>query len=155
MRWTSNFELEAELHDSHSLDGSGVFTELASTARHAHDFVDCVTFVRVAKGNALNFSVSPRPVSVDGNGVAHKVTTRRYRLRTRARAHMAGAHLLLFDTAQMAMELSRVRHHHVDWAWEAALDQSDFILRTNKEYTLTLRAINSSVDIDALELVEQ
>lgn len=155
LRWSPHFALEAELHDSHSLDGSNIHSHLSPQALHAHDFVDAVTFVRLAEGHALNFTVSPRPVRIGIDGTAHETSSRRYRLRIKARTAILRSVTVLSRVTGMGGQMQRVQHDSARWAWKAASsDQQDFVLPTDRDSTLCLTA-DSAMDIDSIQLVEQ
>ena len=109
LRWSSALALEAELHDDHVSVSAGhalePLTQLAQDAAHSHDFAGSITFVTLAAGSQLRFSVTPRPAHTAPGRVCH-AASRFYSVTARARFGASG------DVASSLVASTEGLHRH-------------------------------------------
>ena len=166
-RWSQNFELEAELHDGHATAplATPVHTELSPAATHPLDFTASATFVPVAKGSGLAFTVHPRTLSIDAitGDVSPAVDTRWYSVRVKARATNDGTTLAISVGAPYhatALSLAGAGSIAVAagpaFAWQRWYNSSAAVgmveLPTASASTIWISAAGGAVDVDALTL---
>ena len=167
LRWSSDFACEAELHDDHArADPANLHTELAANAQHERDFVGATSYTALGDGDALRFTVTPRPMRVNEYGVAQgPVSHRRYAVKLRARSTEPGAAISVSgpDGAEIGVVAAEGRA----FTWAAAAQSNSVAdeegaesavsivsLPTGVSSTLTVTA-SGGLDIDSLRLVEQ
>ena len=162
-RWTKNFELEAELHDGHATTRTvAVRTELSPDATHPLDFTASATFVPVAEGGGLAFTVHPRTLSIDAitGAVAAAVDTRRYSVRVKARAASGDVTLTISVGGEPGDALTGTGSIAVAagpaFAWHRWYNSSSVLgvveLPTASASTVWISAAGGAVDMDAVTL---
>ena len=169
LRWSSDFAYEAELHDDHArADPANLHTELAANAQHERDFVGATSYTALGDGDALRFTVTPRPMRVNEYGVAQgPVSHRRYAVKLRARSTEPGAAISVSGPDGAEIGVVAAEGRAFTWAAAAqssaaglaAADEEDpamsvVLLPTGGPSTLTVTA-SGALDIDSLRLVEQ
>lgn len=177
LRWSSDFKLEAELHDEHAIiaprePGLGLepSTELAPDAAHSHDFAGSTTFVTLCAGQQqqLKFSLTPRPLHLASGGRTCTASTRVYNVTIRARA--VGASSLIVRAESSDGQSNGHTHISIPVAGPVFSDRvmvgtgkpgrtydhgnGLLTLPTDKASTVILTVVGDAVDVDSLVLKE-